>query len=143
MQHIQFNRLRMEDNPMIKKSIASILIILILINSIGCYSYSQIKKEDSEELEVDDEVKITTLDEVVYILVDVEIQGSILKGHRLEYIYWRDYGFDLEEVLIPTEQIKKIEIDKFDPVQTVFLIVLIIAIPVAAMALAFGSADYH
>ena len=65
---------------MIKKSIASILIILILINSIGCYSYNQIKKEDTEKLKEDNEVKITTIDEKVYILHDVQIIGSILKG---------------------------------------------------------------
>jgi len=34
---------------MIKKSMASILIILIFIHSVGCYSYKQIKKDDLKE----------------------------------------------------------------------------------------------
>ena len=128
---------------MIKKSIASVLIILILINSIGCYSYSQIKKEDTEKLWADDEVKITTIDEKVYILTDVEIQGSILRGygHKDEYVFGFIRKRGVEEVVIPTDQIKKIEVNKFDPYQTAALtIVLIIGIPIAAWAIAVENA---
>ena len=127
---------------MIRKGIASILIILILINSIGCYSYNQIKKENTGEFEKDDEVKITTLDEKVYYLHDVEIQGSILKGYGYKYIYW-GYRNKREEVVIPTDQIKKIEVDKFNPAITALTVVLIIGIPIAALAIALANADYH
>ena len=86
---------------MIKKCIASILIILILINSIGCYSYNQIKKEDTEKLGKDDKVKITTLDNNVYYLHNVEIQGSVLKG--LKYIKSHYGQRKAEEVVIHLE----------------------------------------
>ena len=127
---------------MMKKSIASVLVLLILINSIGCYSYSQIKKEDAEKIEEGDEVKITTIYEKVYYLHDVEIQGSILKGYGYKYISW-GYQNKREEIVIPTQQIKKIEVDKFNPAITVLTVVLIIGIPIAAFAIAMANADYH
>jgi len=119
---------------MVNKSIARVLIILILIHNIGCYTYSQIEKDDMIEIEKDDEIKITTLNGKVYKLTDVEIQGSVLKGHRLEFMFRKDFGFDLEEISIPTEQIEKIEVDKFNPAITVLAVVLIIGIPLAAIA---------
>jgi len=99
---------------MIKKSIASILIILILINSIGCYSYNQIKKEDTEKLWADDEVKITTIDEKVYILTDVTIEESEVKG--LVVPTHSEWLRDIQgkEIVISIKEIKKIEVEKFE-----------------------------
>jgi len=42
---------------MIKKAISSILVLLIFINSIGFYSYNQIKIGNTKEFEKDDEVR--------------------------------------------------------------------------------------
>ena len=117
---------------MIKKSIVSILTILILIHSIGCYSYSQFKKEDIIEIENKDKVRITTIDEKVYHLKEVEIEGSILKGYRYEIIYRRDLQrrekvIVGDQVLIPTNHIKEMEVDEFNPYLTV---AVIMAIPV-------------
>jgi hypothetical protein len=117
---------------MIRKGIASILIILILINSIGCYSYSQIKKEDTEKIEEYGEAKITTIDDKVYILTDVEIQESILKGYgqKDEYLFGFIKYRGVKEVVIPIDQIKKIEIKSPDTGLTVLAIIIIIGIPV-------------
>ena len=107
---------------MIKKSIVSILIILILINSIGCYSYNQINKEDTEKNKKYDKVKITILDNKVYYLRDVEIQGSVLKGFKR---YKPSYGqMKVEEVVISIKEIKKIEVETFDTGSTTVVIVV-------------------
>ena len=106
---------------MFKKTIASILTVLILINSIGCYTYSQIKKEDTIKLESNDKVKITTLDGKEYYLTNVEIEESILRGYTYGYEY-RYHSYrkekDVTAVTIPTEEIKEIEIDKINPYLT-------------------------
>jgi hypothetical protein len=119
--------------------IASIFIILLLI--MGCYSYNLIKKEDIEKIEEYDEVKITTLVDKVYYLHNVEIQGSVLKGYKYIIQPYREKR--VEEVVIPTDQIKKIEVDKFNPAITALTVVLIIGIPIAALAIALANADYH
>ncbi len=118
---------------MMKKSIASVLVLLILINSIGCYSYSQIKKEDAEKIEKDDEVKITTIYEKVYYLHDVQIKGSKLKGLYYTSSSNPRYRREVEEVVIPTDQIKKIEIKSSDTGLTVLTIIIIIGIPVGLL----------
>ena len=108
---------------MIKKSIASILIILILINSIGCYSYSQINKESAVIFKEDDTVKIMTIDEKVYELIDVKIDGSEVKGVVVStHSEWlRDN--QSKEVTILFEDIKKIEVPQFNVGLTLGLII--------------------
>ena len=65
---------------MAKKGKASILILVLLINGVGCHSYIQINREDTEKIVEGDKVKITTIDENVYILTNVTIEKSRVKG---------------------------------------------------------------
>ena len=136
---------------MIKKSIASILILLIFINSIGCHTYNQIKKEDTEKLDRNDKVKITTLDGKEYILTDVEIQGPILKGRVYKSTYEQitqgsrkdkdTEEANLEERIIPIEEIKKIEVDKYNPhtsALTVIGVMCFIGVVIAALSFRGG-----
>jgi hypothetical protein len=118
---------------MIKKSIASVLILLILINSVGCYSYSQIKKGDIFEFDEKDEVKITTLDEKIYHLIGVQIQGNIMRGidKRID-IYPR------KVVEIPLEKIAKMEVEK----SHVLLILGIVIVAWIVLYLNFGSTGF-
>ena len=67
---------------MIKKSIASILIILIFINGIGCMSYHAIKIDDQNKIEEADEVKLTTVNKIEYHLRNVKIEGSKIFGDQ-------------------------------------------------------------
>ena len=124
---------------MIKKSIASLLIILILINSIGCYSYSQINTESAVIFKEDDKVKITTLDEKIYILYNVKIGESEIKG--VTYLTHSEKLGDIrgKEVVIPTEQIKRIEVEKHNTGRTVLAVVLIVGIPIAVLAIVVGN----
>ena len=118
---------------MIKKSISSILILLVLVNSVGCYSYSQINKEDILEFDEKDEVKITTLDEKIYHLVGVQIQGNIMRGidKRID-IYPR------KVVEIPLEKIAKMEVEK----SHVLLVLGIVIVAFIGLYLNFGSIDF-
>ncbi len=101
---------------MIKKSIASILIILILINGMGCYFYNQIKKEDTKRIEESDKVKITTLDEKVYVLTDVTIEGSEVKGVVGPTHSFSVWPSDIQgkEIVISFKGIKKIEVQEYN-----------------------------
>ena len=65
---------------MIKKSIASILIALIFVNSMGCFPSHQVKPEEKDAIEKRGNVKITTTDDQIYYLTDVVVQDSILVG---------------------------------------------------------------
>ena len=60
---------------MIKKCIASILIILIFINSIGC-SYNAVRKDDINSIEEAGKIKLTTVDNKEYILKNVTVTDS-------------------------------------------------------------------
>ena len=112
---------------MIKKSTAIILTILILSNSIGCYMYSQIEKEDVAKLERDDNVKITTMDGKEYYLTRIKLQEPILKGHVNKYGFSINLkNTDIEQITIPTEEIKEIKVDKINPYLTVVTVVFFI-----------------
>jgi hypothetical protein len=124
---------------MIKKSIAGVLAILLLINNQGCYSYNHIEKDNAEKLEQYDQVKINTFDEKIYILHDVVIQESMLKGYRHKFVYVR--GFDrkteIEAFQIPTQQIKEFEVYEFSLALTSLTVFLIIGIPIALFLITF------
>ena len=107
---------------MIKKSIASILIVLILINSIGCYSYSQINMEDTEKIVEGNKVKITTIEEKVYILTDVMIDSSHIRGMASLSQSELLAGEQKKEIAIPFEEIKEIEIRAYDSTLTRYFV---------------------
>ena len=109
---------------MIKKSIISVLIILIFIQSFGCYTYSQIEKENTKEIEVVDEFKITILEGTVYYLTDVEFQEFIVRGK--EMVIKENLRYPDRIVEIRFEDIKSIEIDEFDGVKTLVVVMGII-----------------
>jgi len=124
---------------LIKKSIIIVLIVLIFLNSVGCYTYSQIEKDELIEIEKKDEIRITTFDNSVYYLIEVEIDRSVLMGYKYEKVYQRDrerrenvrVG---DQISIPFHQIKEIKIDEFNPYLTALTVILIIGIPIAIVA---------
>jgi hypothetical protein len=124
---------------MIKNYVTSILIILILINSIGCYSYFQINREDTDKIEKDDDVKITTLDEKVYFLTDLTIEGSEVKGLAVLSRSEQLRDIQAKEIVISINEIKRIEVYNFS--KAVLTVVFIIAIPMAFIAIILGEAS--
>lgn len=62
---------------MIKKSIASILVLLIIINSIGCYSKAYLPKKELDKLSEGDNIIVTTKDRKAYDIRVVRIIGQI------------------------------------------------------------------
>ena len=87
------------------KIISNIIIVMIIIQNVGCYSYSQILKEDIQVIDDDDNVKITSLDDKIYLLSDVEIEKEIVRGTD-KSVYPR------KELNIPVEEIAKLEVEK-------------------------------
>ena len=92
---------------MIKKSIASILIILISINSIGCMSYHKIRIDDQNKIEEADEVRLTTVNNKKYQLRNVKIEGSKIFGDQ-----WVNNEKIMRE--FSAKQILYIEVEKVD-----------------------------
>ena len=85
------------------------------------------------------------MDEKVYILSDVVIQGSILKGYRHRYkSLFGSYRGEtkIEEVVIPTQQIKKIEVEEDNPALTVLAVVVIIGVPIAAFVIMVSQIEH-
>jgi len=128
---------------MIKKSIASILIFLILINSIGCYSYNQIMKEDTKKIEENDKVRITTLDEKVFVLTDVTIEGSEVTGFVVPTQWKLGRDIHVEVIVISFKEIKNIEIKEHNTGLTVLTVVLVLGVTIAVLAIAMVNADWE
>jgi hypothetical protein len=81
----------------------------------------------------------------VYYLTEVDIEGSILKGYKYEKIYRRDLQRREnvkvgEEVLIPTNQIKEIEVDEFNPY---IAVALVLGIPIAIIVITLAFWDFR
>ncbi len=117
---------------MIKKSIVSIIIVLILNIQSGCFSYQEIKLEDEETVKLAGKVKITTLDNKEYFLFDVEIQGSTVKGKE------KTHTNQTREIILSAEEIKKIEDEEF---QLGLTILVIVAIPVLIFAIGLSQME--
>jgi len=113
-----------EDYPMINKIIANILIPLILLHGMGCYSYKSLKVDDAQKTDKIEKAKITTINDKTYTLTDVTIEESQVKGFiAATHMGWvqKRHG---EEILIPLEEIKKIEVDYFNQSKTTVTIIL-------------------
>ena len=107
---------------MIKKSIASILVILIFINSIGCVSYKSAGIDDKNEIEKAGEIKLTTADNKEYILQNVTVTDSTISGNQRVQNYVSERKIEFQ-----VDQISKIEVENVEG-GTGFL--LLIGIPV-------------
>ena len=105
---------------MIKKSIASILIILVLINIVGCYPYNSITTYDTERIEKGEKFRVTTSDGTVYYLTDVEVQESIVRGK--EKVIKDHIRYPDRIVEIRFEDIKSIEVEEIDVVTPILIV---------------------
>ena len=105
---------------MIKKGIASILIILILINIVGCYSYNSIITYDTVRIEKGEKFRVTTSDGTVYYLTDVEVTKSIIKGK--EKVIKDHIRYPDRIVEIRFEDIKSIEVEEIDVVTPILIV---------------------
>ena len=103
---------------MIKKSIASILIILIFINSIGCVSYKPIGIVDKNEIEEAREIRLTTVDNKEYILTNVLVEDSVLSGNQ-----WVQNKIMERRIEFSAAQILYIEVEEFHTGSTIWLII--------------------
>jgi hypothetical protein len=99
---------------MIKKSIACILVLLIFINTVGCYSKAHLPffQEDMEELSEGDNIVVITQDGIEYSITVVKIEEKRIYGTT---------GWTKSQVIIHADDIAMIEIKKFDTGKTLLL----------------------
>ncbi len=83
---------------MIKKSISGILVLLIFINSIGCYSKAFVSKKDMEKLSEGDNITVISQDMKTYIFTVEKVEG--IEIHGFEYT-----GDQKSQVVIHAEEI--------------------------------------
>jgi len=102
---------------MIKKSIASILIILIFINSIGCVSYIPAGIGDKSEIEEARVIRLTTVDNKEYVLTKVTVTDSVLSGNQ-----WVQNKIMERKIEFPVDQISKIEVEEAHFGATIFIL---------------------
>ena len=101
---------------MIKKSIASFLIALLIVNSIGCFPYKEVRTDEKDKIEKGGNVKIIKMDNKRHLFTNVVFQDSILVGtERIDN--WE------KQVKVPVKDIKTIEVQKFEPASLLLLII--------------------
>jgi len=92
---------------MIKKSISGILILLIFINSLGCYSKAFVPKTDINKLSEGDKITVIANDMKAYNITVKSVEGSEI--HGFEYS-----GEQKSMVVIHAKDVSFIEIDQLD-----------------------------
>ena len=116
---------------MIKRSIASILIILIFINSIGCMSYEQIRTDDKNEIEKANMIRLTTVNNKKYFLKNITATDSTISGNQ-----WVQNKIMKRRIEFSFDQISKIEAEEFHISTTGFGIVIGIIVAYLGIGLA-------
>ena len=129
---------------MIKRVKAITLIFLLVINSVGCYSYSQINMEDTEKIVEGNKAKITTIDEKVYILTSVTIDSLHIRGMASLSQSELLAGEQKKEIAILLEKIKEFEIRAYDSTLTEYVVLgigfcIFLFIVIGSASLSSGS----
>ena len=99
---------------MIKKSISGVIVLLIFIKSIGCYSKVYLWQEDIEKLAEGDKIVVTMQDRKTHDITVVRIEGTEI--HGIDYT-----GGQKSQVVIHAEEISLIEMKKFDTEKTLLI----------------------
>jgi hypothetical protein len=96
-----------EENPMIKKSIYSILVILLFIYTCGCSTTKYYGRYQTEKVTVGDKIIVTMKNEEVYTLTLSEIVNDKISGKT-------GIGQSGSEstIVIPVDSIQTIQVKK-------------------------------
>jgi len=104
---------------MIIRSIASILIMLIFINSLGCaFTYHPIQLEDKNTIEKAKRIKLTTVDNREYILREVKVHDDRISGY-----IWMGDDYSKTRGEFSKVKIAQIEVEEIKTGSTVLIIV--------------------
>ncbi len=106
---------------MIKKSLSGILVLLIFINSIGCYSKAFVSKKDMEKLSEGDNITVISQDMKTYMITIEKVEGTEI--HGFEYT-----GDQKSQVVIHAEEISTIEMKKLDAGKIILIGCICIAV---------------
>ena len=111
---------------MLKKIIASLLIPLILIQTVGCFPYKKVDIENKDAIEKGGHFKITLMNNTVYYFTDIVIEDSILIGTE-------NIGRSQNrKVRLPADDIYTVETQNFNPGLTVLAVLPILGIVILA-----------
>ena len=124
---------------MIKKSVIIILILLVLINSTGCYSYSTIPMDNGEMNEKLDKVRVTTSDDSVYVLRNVTIDSANVRGTASLSHTDSLVGEPTHPMILPKRKIKLIEFRSYDSTSTGHWVMII---GLALVTIYVAGSDY-
>ena len=108
-----------EDDTMIKKIVSLILIMAMFINSIGCYASQSLKNEEYNTVSIGEKIIITMRDDTKHSIIVEDILKDNIYGR-----YTRRQ-FQGKSVVIPVENIKKIERRQASPGKTVLLFIAV------------------
>ena len=117
---------------MVNKSLVWILIILLLIQFIGCYSYNAINIAETERIEKGEKFKVTTFDSTVYYITNVEILETMVKGK--EKVVKDNLVYPERVVKIRFEDIKELEVEEIDIESPILIILGVCGVAMIAFA---------
>ena len=122
-----------------KRYICAILIPALLLQLFGCYSYRNITLHELKNYEGTNDIKVTKESDYFIIMnrdstkayiTDWEINDSSIIVEKKSLTGFKDaQNPEEEKTEIKFNQIKSVAVDEFDTGNTVFLIVIIVAIP--------------
>jgi hypothetical protein len=92
---------------MLKKFISSVLALLVIINSIGCFSTSYVPKNNIEELSEGDKITVIDQDMKAYNI-------TVEKADKKEVLGYQYFGEQRSMVVISADRIAMIEIRRMD-----------------------------
>ena len=122
-----------------RKIILSVLIIALL-NLLGCYSYKTISKDEFTQAEDYNDLQVLTNDKNLYQFEEDDYtfrQDSIYGSGKLKLRNGQKVSEDFKGS-IHLEDIKKLQMDKLDVGTTI----LVIAIPVVLIVIFAVTADF-
>ena len=122
-----------------KRYVSAILIPALLLQLFGCYSYREVTIDELKNYKGTNEIKVTQESDY-YILIqrdstksyitDWQVNDSSIIVEKKSLTGFKDTQNPKEEKTeIKFNQIKSVAVDEFDTGNTVFLIVIIVAIP--------------
>ena len=122
-----------------KRYVSAILIPALLLQLFGCYSYREVTIDELKNYKGTNEIKVTQESDYFILLqrdstksyiTDWEINDSSIIMEKKSLTGFKDAQNPKEEKTeIKFNQIKSVAVDEFATGHTVFLIVIIVAIP--------------
>ena len=100
---------------------------------LGCFPYREARPDERDAIEKGGLVRVTSIQDNVYYLTDVVIQGSILVGKE------KVNEFQTRNINLSVSDIKTIEVQEFNFALTLIPIILIGGVVILASLIPWGG----